>query len=141
MHNGQLSRADVGSIGPSALPASVPIVGSSSARQNVASYRSQRARAVTATSERRPMHACNSVLAALPQPRHGELAAADLAASHTGLDIPVRPIEVVRTHASAISTGALAVFRAFRTPSPAAPGGPRAVRCGYYRSFAHIQQY
>jgi hypothetical protein len=66
------------------------------------------------------MHARTSVLVALPQPRHGESAAADLAASHTGLGIPVLPIECVRTHASAISTGAVAVFRAFSTPNPAA---------------------
>ena len=65
------------------------------------------------------MHAVNSVLAALPLPRHGESAAADLTASHTGRSIHVLPIEGVRAHASAISMGALAVFRAFSTPSPA----------------------
>ena len=66
------------------------------------------------------MHARASVLVALPLPRHRESAAADLAASHTGLGIPVLVIEGVRTHASAISAGALAVFRACRRP-PAPP--------------------
>ena len=66
------------------------------------------------------MHARASVLVALPLPRHGESAAADLAASHTGLGKPVLAIEGVPAHASAISTGAVAVFRACRR-SPASP--------------------
>ena len=64
------------------------------------------------------MHRRTSVLVALPLPRHGESAAADLAASHTGLGIPVLAIEGVRAHASAISTGAVAVFRAFQRAQP-----------------------
>ena len=53
---------------------------------------------------------------ALPLLRHGASAAPDLAASHTGLGIPALAIEGVRAHASAISPGALAVFRACRRP-------------------------
>eukprot|EP01044_Picomonas_judraskeda_P000320 COSAG03_NODE_14_length_22296_cov_10.813128_10_plen_90_part_00 len=51
------SRADDGSIGPSALSASEVVPESTSAQQTVASCRSQRALAVPATTERRPMHA------------------------------------------------------------------------------------
>ena len=65
------------------------------------------------------MHARTSVVVALPLPSHGESAAADLAASYTGLAIPVLPIEGARTYAPGISTGAVAVFRAFSTPSTA----------------------
>jgi hypothetical protein len=67
------------------------------------------------------------VLAALPLARHGESDAADLTTPHTGLSIPVLPIEGVRDHASAISTGAVAVFRAFSTPNPAAARRMRMV--------------
>ena len=76
------------------------------------------------------MHTRTTVLAALPQPRHAASAVADVAASHTGLRGPVLPIECVRTYAPGISTGAVAVFRAFSTPSPAPRSGfrPRAVR-------------
>jgi hypothetical protein len=98
----------------------VVVKGSISAQQTAASCRRQRARAVTATTESRQKHARTSVLAALPLPRYGESAAADLAASYTGLHIPVLPIECAWTHASAISMGAVAVFRAFSTYSPAA---------------------
>ena len=59
------------------------------------------------------MHGRTSVLVALPPPRHGESAAADLAASHTGLGGAILLIEGARTHAHGISTGAVAVFRAF----------------------------
>jgi len=69
------------------------------------------------------MRARSSVLAALPLPNHGESAAADLVASYTGLGIPVLPIEAARTYAPGISTGAVAVFRAFSTPSPAPRSG------------------
>ena len=110
-------------MGPRALPASVVLRGSISAQQTAASCRRQRARAVTATTESRQKHARTSVLAALPLPRHGESAVADLAASYTGLRIPVLPIECAWTHASAISTGAVAVFRAFSTSSSAAFAG------------------
>ena len=76
------------------------------------------------------MHTRTTVLAALPQPRHAASAVADVAASHTGLRGPVLPIECVRTYAPGISTGAVAVFRAFSTPSPALRSGRvrRAVR-------------
>ena len=57
----------------------------------------------------------------LPLPRHAESAAADLVASSLGLGIPVLQIEGARTYAPGISTGAVAVFRAFSTPSPAPP--------------------
>ena len=107
-------------MGPRALPASVVLRGSISAQQTAASCRRQRARAVTATTESRQKHARTSVLAALPLPRHGESAAADLAASYTGLRIPVLPIECAWTHADGRSMGAVAVFRAFSTCSPAA---------------------
>ncbi len=69
------------------------------------------------------MHTRTTVLAALPQPRHAASAVADVAASHTGLRGPVLPIECVRTYAPGISTGAVAVFRAFSTPSPAPRSG------------------
>jgi hypothetical protein len=101
----------------------VVVKGSISAQQTAASCRRQRARAVTATTESRQKHARTSVLATLPLPRHGESAAADLAASYTGLRIPVLPIECAWTHASAISMGAVAVFRAFSTSSPARLAG------------------
>ena len=94
-------------------------MGSTSAQQTAANGEHQRAWAVPATTERRPMHARTTVLVALPQPRHAASAVADVVASHAGLCGPVLPIECVRTHASAISTGSLAVFRAFSTPSPA----------------------
>jgi hypothetical protein len=109
--------------------------GSTSAQQAAASCRSQRAWAVPATTESRPMHVVNSVLAALPLPRHGESAAADLTASHTGLSIAAPSIEGVRTHAFAISIGALAVFRAFSTPSPAPPRRPVVGSSRTLRSF------
>ena len=108
--------------------------GSISAQQTAASCRRQRARAITATTESRQKHARTSVLAALPLPNHGESAAADLAASYTGLGIPVLPIEAARIYAPGISTGAVAVFRAFSTPNPAPP---RAVRWEFVREFAH----
>ena len=76
------------------------------------------------------MHGRTSVLAVLPLPRHRELAAADLAASHRALVASIFPIESVRAHASAISTVALAVFRALH----ARPGGPPADRAGRARA-------
>ena len=59
------------------------------------------------------MHAVNSALVALPLPRHRELAADVLVTSSIGIDIPVLPIEGVRTHSSATSTAAVAVFLRF----------------------------
>ena len=64
------------------------------------------------------MLVCTSVSVALPLPRHGESDAADLAASHTGLDGAILSIEGARTDAHAISTGAVAVFRAFQRALP-----------------------
>jgi len=83
------------------------------------------------------MRARSSVLAALPLPNHGESAAADLVASYTGLGIPVLPIEAARTYAPGISTGAVAVFRAFSTPSPAPRSGFAARGSLGVREFAH----
>jgi hypothetical protein len=64
------------------------------------------------------MHARTSELVALPLPRHGESAAADLGASYRALSALVLPIEGARTYAPGISTGAVAVFRAFSMPKP-----------------------
>ena len=50
----------------------------------------------------------------LPAPRHAAQRAAGVAASHRALDGPIRPIDAARTHPVAISTGAVAVFGAFR---------------------------
>ena len=66
------------------------------------------------------MHAVNRCLVVLPLPRDAESAAADLAASPLGLDIPVLPIEGARTYAPGISMGYCCRFSAFSTPSPAA---------------------
>ena len=68
------------------------------------------------------MHRRTTILAALPQPSHATSAVADVVASHRALNDPILPIEGARTHAPAISTGALAVFRAFQhvQPRPAA---------------------
>ena len=66
------------------------------------------------------MHRRTTILAALPQPRHATSAAAGVAASHRALNGAILPIEGARTHAPAISTGALAVFRAFQHAQPGA---------------------
>ena len=66
------------------------------------------------------MHGRTSVLVVLPLPRHRESVAADLTASHRALGAPVLSIEGARTHAPAISTGTLAVFRAFQRSAAAA---------------------
>jgi hypothetical protein len=70
------------------------------------------------------MHRRTTILAALPQPRHATSAAAGVVASRRALNRAILPIEGARTHAPAISTGALAVFRAFQPaqPGPPAPG-------------------
>ena len=65
------------------------------------------------------MHSSTSVLVALPLPRHGGSAAAELTASHTDLNGAILSIEGARTHARGISTRAVAVFRAFSASSPA----------------------
>ena len=75
------------------------------------------------------MHAVNSALVALPLPRHGELGAADLATSSTGIDIPVLPIEGVRTHSSATSTAAVAVFLRFTQARRGAAGAATTWLC------------
>eukprot|EP01043_Picozoa_sp_COSAG02_P082806 COSAG02_NODE_20953_length_808_cov_1.431594_2_plen_74_part_01 len=64
------------------------------------------------------MHGRGTVLVALPQPRHGASAVADLVASHAGLCSPVLPNEGARTYAPGISTGAVAVCVRLRAPSP-----------------------
>jgi hypothetical protein len=94
------------------------MVGSASAQQFTANEEQQRARAVPVTTERRPLHGPTTVLVALPRPRHAASAVADVAASHGALNGPVLLSEGVWTHVSAISTGALAVFRATSTPNP-----------------------
>ena len=78
------------------------------------------------------MHARTNDFAALPLPRHGALAAADLAARHTAPGGSDLLIEGARTHAPTISMGALPVFLRFSAPSPradrprrAAPAAPR----------------
>eukprot|EP01043_Picozoa_sp_COSAG02_P089442 COSAG02_NODE_26416_length_633_cov_1.513109_1_plen_92_part_00 len=68
------------------------------------------------------MHARSTVLMTLQQPRHATPAVADVMASHKGLRGSVLLIEGVRVHASAIRTGAMAVFRAFQPGAPAAGG-------------------
>ena len=72
------------------------------------------------------MLVCTSVSVAQPLPRHGESDAADLAASHTGLDGAILSIEGARTDAHAISTGAVAVFRAFQRAQPGVDRSRRA---------------
>eukprot|EP01043_Picozoa_sp_COSAG02_P053539 COSAG02_NODE_5925_length_3937_cov_11.918484_2_plen_73_part_00 len=67
------------------------------------------------------MHWRTTVLVALLQPRHAASAVADVAASHGAVNGPILLIEGLRTHVSATSTGALAVFRASSTPNPARP--------------------
>ena len=62
------------------------------------------------------MHERTTVLAALPQPRHAASAAADVEPSHRALRAIDLSIEGARTYAPGISTGSLAVFRAFSTP-------------------------
>eukprot|EP01043_Picozoa_sp_COSAG02_P012147 COSAG02_NODE_463_length_21833_cov_11.529539_15_plen_99_part_00 len=78
------------------------------------------------------MHGRTSVLVVLPLPRHGESAADEVAAFRTALYAPVLSIKGAWTHASAIGTGAPAVFRAFSTPSPAPGGRRRAAGCSRY---------
>ena len=122
---GQRSRADAGSTHPSALPASTVVVGSALAQHGVASCQSQRAQPAPATTERRPVHGRSSVLWALPQPQHAASAAADLAAAHEAMGGVVLSIEGARTSAHAISTGAVAVFRAFQPDRAGARGERR----------------
>jgi hypothetical protein len=76
------------------------------------------------------MHGRTTVVVALPLSRHVASAAADVVASHRPLDGAVLPIEDARTHAPAISTGALAVFRAFQHAQPGAARRPAAFVVG-----------
>ena len=108
-------------MGPSNLLASAAMLGSTAAKQAMASCHSQRAWAVPATTQSRMMHGRTSVLAVLPLPRHSKSAAADLAASHRALNAFVLLIEGARTYASGISMGAVAGFVRFSVASPAAP--------------------
>jgi hypothetical protein len=116
--SGQRSRADARNIGPHALPDSATMVGSTAAQHAAASSRSQRARAVPATTEMRLLRGRTSVLAALPLPRHRESATADLTTSHRALGDPILLIEGAWKYTCVISTGAVAVFvRVSRRPS------------------------
>ena len=129
-------------MGPSALSASADVTGSISAQQLPASRHSQRAQPVPAGSERRPMHAWSSVVAALPLTRHAAWAAADLAATHTAPGGSDLPIEGARTHAPTISMGVLPVFLRFGGSARArgARGGGRGRggrRCTGFRSFPY----
>ena len=128
-------------MGPSALSASAVVTGSISAQQLPASRHSQRAQPVPAGSERRPMHAWSSVVAALPLTRHAAWAAADLAATHTAPGGSDLPIEGARTHAPTISMGVLPVFLRFGGSARArgARGGGRGrwPRCTGFRSFPY----
>ena len=117
--NGQSSRADDGSTGPSALPASADVTVSTSAQHLPASRHSRRAQPVPTSCETRPGHARSSDFEAVPRPRHPASAAAEAAASHRALDVPVLAIEGARTHAPAIRTGVAAVSPAFQRAQPA----------------------
>ena len=77
------------------------------------------------------MHAVDSALVVLPLPRHGELATADLVTSSAGIGIPILPIEGVRTHSSATSTAAVAVF--LRFTQAMRRGAPTAARVMWRR--------
>ncbi len=95
-----------------------------SAQRAAANCRTQRAQTVSAAIERRPTHGRTSVLSALPPPRHGKSAAADLVALRRALDTSILSIEGAWTHAHGIRSGAVAVFVRFR----AQPGRRRARR-------------
>ena len=85
------------------------------------------------------MHERTTVLAALPQPRHAASAAADAEASRRALRAIDLSIEGARTYAPGISTGSLAVFCAFSTPTgtPAPPAARLwSPRSGCSRPFA-----
>ena len=101
------------------MSASTMLTGIIAAQQTAATCHSQQARAVPAAMERRLIHRRTSDLAALPLPRHGESAAADLAASHRDLDDPILSIEGARKYACVISPGAVAVLVRFSVLSPA----------------------
>ena len=126
--NGQSSHADDGSTGPSASSASAAVTGSTSAQHLPASRHSKPPQPVPTGCETRPRHARSSDFEAVPRPRHAASAAADAAASHRALDVPVLAIEGARTHAPAISTGVAAVFPAFRRAQPAAAPCTRGAR-------------
>ena len=82
------------------------------------------------------MHQRTHVFSALSLARHAASTVADPMASHAGLGGAVLLIEGARTHDPGISTGAVAVFRAFSTRSPAAFAGRAAPRASAQRSFA-----
>ena len=126
--NGQRSRADAGSTGPSDLDRKNRDVQSTVRSHQLTHCRRQRACPAPAVAERRPTHVRTSVLPTLPQQRHAASAAADLVAAHGALDGPVLSIEGARTYAPSISMGTLAVFVRFSgprrrqgTPSPGVP--------------------
>ena len=64
------------------------------------------------------MHRRSRVFSALPLPMHAGSTVADPMASHTALNGAILSIEGARTHAHGISTGAVAVFRAFQRAQP-----------------------
>ena len=129
---GWCSRADARSIGPSTLPSSTDVVRSVHTHWAVASCHSWRARSVPVPTEWRRKHVQNSVLWVVPASRHAVSAAERVVASHRALHSTVLPIEGARTYAPAISTGAVAVFRAFQPRSPA-----RRVRVRSPRTHPH----
>jgi hypothetical protein len=66
----------------------------------------------------------------LPTPRRAAQCARGVASSHRGQGDAVLPIEAARTHAHAISTGAVAILRTFRRRSSAltrSPSDPSAL--------------
>ena len=64
------------------------------------------------------MHRRSRVFSALPLPMHAASTVTDPMASRTALGGAVLSIEGARTHAHGISTGAVAVFRAFQRAQP-----------------------
>eukprot|EP01043_Picozoa_sp_COSAG02_P076368 COSAG02_NODE_16186_length_1106_cov_1.078451_1_plen_70_part_00 len=68
------------------------------------------------------MHQRSRDFSALPLAKHAASTVADPMTSHTALDGAVLLIEGARTHALGISTGAVAVFRAFERAQPGVAG-------------------
>jgi hypothetical protein len=64
------------------------------------------------------MHRRSRVFSALPLPMHAASTVTDPMTSRTALSGAVLSIEGARTHAHGISTGAVAVFRAFQRAQP-----------------------
>lgn len=128
--NGQRSRADARSIGPSSLPSTVlyccdtehllpPIS---------ASYRSWRARPVPATAETRPKRGRTTLSRVVTASRHASSAAGGVVALHRALDGAILLIKGARTYAHATITGSVAIFRAFQPEGLTQPGARCASR-------------